>query len=104
MLVASLLSGFSLNFGEIIANEIKIWAIRTDTSYPFPYLITGLFEEAHVPFISGLDYKEKEIKTHNFHSRDDNQPTLSLGKEAIFGDDTLTVERTQTHAPISRSA
>lgn len=29
----------SLNFGEIIAEEIKIWVSRSDTTYPFPCLI-----------------------------------------------------------------
>lgn len=78
VLVGSLISGFLLNFGKIIANEIKIRAIRTDNEV-------------------------KEMKTHNFDRRDKSRPTLSLGKGASFGDDTPTIEGTQTLTCVSRS-
>lgn len=80
VLVASLMPWFLLNFGKIIIDEIKIQATRTDTTYPFPCLITKLYEEAHVSMIAGQDSMAKAIKIHNFDQRDESRPTLSLGK------------------------
>lgn len=50
VLVQRLMLVFSLNFEKIIADEIKTWATKTNTTYLFPWLITRLCEEAHVSF------------------------------------------------------
>lgn len=38
VLVASLIFLHKLNYGEIIANEIKIWATKPN-AYPFPRIV-----------------------------------------------------------------
>ena len=55
ILVASMVQKLSLNFGEIIADEMKIRMSRTDTAYPFPCLITELYRAANVTKIAGID-------------------------------------------------
>lgn len=52
ILVASMVKNLSINFGEIIAVEMKIRILRTDTAYHFPCLITELGRAANVPKIA----------------------------------------------------
>lgn len=42
VLMASLLSNFSLNFGEIITEEMRIRVTQLNAAYLFPYLIMRL--------------------------------------------------------------
>lgn len=65
VLFTSFVSKLKLNFGEIIAKEIKIHVLRSDIVYPFPCLITKLCREANVPKIIGLEEEILEKKNHN---------------------------------------
>lgn len=55
VLVASLMSNFLLNFGEIITYKMKIWETKWNTAYPFSCFVMTLYEAAHMPQITALD-------------------------------------------------
>ncbi|PHT89784.1 hypothetical protein T459_04897 [Capsicum annuum] len=65
ILVTSFVANLKLNFGEIIAKEIKNHVSRSDIAYPFPYLITRLCRAANVLKIMGLEEELLAKKTHN---------------------------------------
>ncbi|MCD9560337.1 hypothetical protein HAX54_018956 [Datura stramonium] len=56
------MSGFPLNLGEIIDEEINWRVVKLSTAHPFPCLITWLCKEAHVPIFAGIDVKTYATK------------------------------------------
>lgn len=83
MLAASLMFEFELNFGEIIVDKIKLRAINTNTSYPFPCLIKQIGEEAYVLVLIGINIKTIATKTHNFErTKYEGKLGLLLGESA----------------------
>lgn len=92
ILVISTMQQFSLNFREIIIDEMKIRILRTDTAYPFPCLIAELCRAANMPEISGIDNDIPSWKTHNPIWYDENQPGLRLDKGADLAEDPLVTD------------
>ncbi|MCD9637585.1 hypothetical protein HAX54_020954 [Datura stramonium] len=61
-LIASLTSGFPLNIGEIIIEEIMCRVVKLSVSLPFPCLITRLCREAHVPILARINMETYTTK------------------------------------------
>ncbi|PHT66090.1 hypothetical protein T459_30515 [Capsicum annuum] len=92
ILVASLIDRTPLDFGEIIAEEIKIQLARPDAAYPFSCLITRLCEPAHVPEILGIDEEIHAKKTHNPVSKNKIWSGLRLDQDAVGATDPPVTE------------
>ncbi|KAF3648307.1 hypothetical protein FXO38_03288 [Capsicum annuum] len=65
ILVTILVAKLNLNFGEIIAEEMKIWVSRPKTTYPFPCLIMRLCKAANIPVVTGIDIELPTKKNYN---------------------------------------
>lgn len=74
--------GFPLNFTEIIKDEIKIQSIKTNTIYPFPFLVTKLYEEVYVTIRTGVNNTMRSIRMHTFdRARDESTPIFTWVKK-----------------------
>lgn len=93
VLVASLMYIFPLNFGEIIADEMKFWPTRPDVSYPFPCLILTFCQVVYVLKIIDLDKEVIARKTHNPFKFDESQPMLVLGNGEEVESDIIMYDR-----------
>ncbi|PHT38690.1 hypothetical protein CQW23_22263 [Capsicum baccatum] len=80
ILVGCLMDNVKRNFMEIIAKEIKIRVIRSDTTYLFPCLITRLCTKIGVPHIAGIDETLNATKNHNPIHYKENQPRLTFDR------------------------
>ncbi|MCE3051860.1 hypothetical protein HAX54_051072 [Datura stramonium] len=87
VLVASLMSGFSLNRRAIIIEEINYRAMKLSASLPFPCLITRLCREAHVPILAGIDmktYAKKNGQTIRATNTTTEPVGRAIGVELVF--------------------
>lgn len=71
VLVASLIEGYTIDFGHIIADELFFRARKTHTALPFPCLITELCRRANVSLISGVDNEVPAIHTQDIERTKD---------------------------------
>ncbi|KAF3657465.1 hypothetical protein FXO37_14926 [Capsicum annuum] len=88
ILVTSFVANLKLNFGEIIAKEIKNHVSRSDIAYPFPYLIIRLCRAANVLKIIGLEELLAK-KTHNLIRNEEIQPRLMFYRGTEIPTDPL---------------
>ncbi|MCE3051869.1 hypothetical protein HAX54_051087 [Datura stramonium] len=105
VLVASLMSGFSLNIKAIIFENFNWRVVKLSMSLPFPCLITHLCREAHVPILVGIDGETNATKKYDLEkSKDESRYDLKLHKKIrkVFGPSGQTAREMKTTTELSR--
>ncbi|MCD7453872.1 hypothetical protein HAX54_022503 [Datura stramonium] len=105
VLVANLMSGFPLNMGVIIADEMRAHATKFSTSLPFLCLVIGLCKEAHVPILARIDVETTKNKKHDLGKfKDETRHDLRLhksGKLVAEEPKTIMADEIEEHVPDS---
>lgn len=85
VLVASIIDGLKINFGQIIADEIFVRAHKIARALPFSCLITDICWQANVPIIKRMDneiqtFRRQDIK----RSKDDSKFEMRVHKLPVY--------------------
>ncbi|MCD7462477.1 hypothetical protein HAX54_048616 [Datura stramonium] len=101
VLVVSLVSGFPLNIGAIIIEEMNCRVVKLSTSLPFPCLITRLCREAYVPILTGIDVETYVTKNQNARAMETSTEPAGVATEGKL---VYQVSPIHTFTPSTSSA
>lgn len=85
VLVASLISGLKIDFGQIIDDELFVRAHKVASALPLPCLITELCRQANVPLIRGIDNEVRATHRQDIEkSKDDSKFEMWVNKPPAY--------------------
>ncbi|MCE3216533.1 hypothetical protein HAX54_006791 [Datura stramonium] len=102
VLVASLVLGFPLNMGAIITDEMMWRVMRLSLLVLFPWVITRVCREAHVPILAGTNVETYGTKWYELEkSKDESRYDLKLRNQFLRCSGPLVKLQGQRKHPLS---